>query len=56
MESLAYLVALVLVFVGFLFNDKSCLVKHIPGPPTIPIFGNGFLLASRIAENYLRII
>ena len=59
MESLAYLVALVFVIVGFYFkkfNDKSCLVKHIPGPPTIPIFGNGFLLAFNKPPELLKIL
>lgn len=59
METLAYLVALVFVIIGWYykkFYETNRLVRHIPGPPSLPIFGNGFLLAFNKPSELLKIL
>lgn len=59
MELLAYIVALVCVTIGWhykKFYERNHAVRHIPGPPSLPIFGNGFLLAFNKPSELLKIL
>lgn len=46
---------LFLVFSVLKFKRLEWKIKHIPGPPTIPIFGNGFMYLGKSPEETLKV-